>query len=322
MKAKKAFVTGGGGFLGRTLIPALRKAGFEITAPSSKECDLRRAEALAGLQEKFDFVFHLAAWTQAGDFCLHHQGEQWIINQQINTNVLNWWKEDQPQARAMLMGTSCAYEPRDILVEENYLKGEPVSSLYTYAMTKRMLHIGALALRRQFGLKFMTLVPSTLCGPYYHHDGRQMHFIYDIARKILETKKTGQPAVLWGDGSQRREILHVEDFVSGMLKLAGDDRALGEVINLGAGRDYSIREFAAEVCRQAGVPETLVEYDTSRYVGAKSKLLDTSKIAKLIQWAPREMAKCVQDVIRGLQKTLSNCSQRMARISLIDRELI
>lgn len=302
MKSKKAFVTGGGGFLGQTLVPALRKAGMEVTAPSSKECDLRQAGEPAQSREEFDYIFHLAAWTQAGDFCLHHQGEQWIINQQINTNVLNWWKEDQPQARAVLMGTSCAYDPTVSLVEDNFLNGEPISSLYTYAMTKRMLHVGALAMRRQFGLDFMTLVPSTLCGPYYHRDGRQMHFIYDVVRKILEAKETGRAAVLWGDGKQRREILHVEDFVSGMLELVNDDRALGDVINLGAGTDYSVREFAGEVCRQVGCPENLIEYDASRYVGAKSKLLDTSKIAQLIQWAPREMGECVRDVIRALRE--------------------
>ncbi|MEI6970050.1 MAG: NAD-dependent epimerase/dehydratase family protein [bacterium] len=298
----KAFVTGGRGFLGLTLVPALRKAGFEVAAPSSAECDLRHAEALGTFKDRFDYIFHLAAWTQAGDFCLHHQGEQWIINQQINTNILAWWKDVQPQARTVLIGTSCSYDPAMPLVEENYLRGEPISSLYAYAMTKRMLHIGALALRKQFGLKFTTMVPSTLCGPYYHHDGRQMHFIYDVVRKIIEARKTGTPAVLWGDGNQRREILHVEDFVTGMLTLMNDDRVLGELVNLGAGKDHSIKEFAGEVCRQLQAPETLLQYDVGRYVGTRSKSLDTSKIAKLIPWTPRDMTKCVTDVIKGVQE--------------------
>jgi GDP-L-fucose synthase len=301
MHNKRTLVTGGGGFLGRTLVPSLKDAGFAVTAPSSRECDLRNASSLAGLRGEFEYVFHLAAWTQAGDFCMRHPGEQWIFNQQINTNILAWCRERQPQARVVLMGTSCSYDPTVPLVEENYLRGEPTASLYTYAMTKRMLHVGALSLRRQFGLKFMTLVPSTLCGPYYHLDGRQMHFIYDVVRKIMQAGETGQPAVLWGDGAQRREIVHVEDFVAAMLKLADDDRVLGEVVNLGAGKDYSIREFAGEVCRQVGAPETLVQYDTSKYVGARSKSLDTAKIRGLIPWAPRGMSECVADVIRALR---------------------
>lgn len=298
----RVFVTGGMGFLGQTVVPALAKAGFEVVAPSSRECDLRQADALSRFQEKFDYVFHLAAWTQAGDFCLRHPGEQWINNQLINTNVLNWWKESQPQARTVLIGTSCSYDPSLPLIEKNYLLGEPIASLHTYAMTKRMLHIGASALRRQFGLAFLTLVPSTLCGAYYHRDGRQMHFIYDVVRKIIEAKQTGRPAVLWGDGNQCREILHVDDFVAGMLKIATDDRALGEIVNLGAGREYSIRAFAEEACRQVDVPASCLAYDAGKYVGAKAKLLDVSKVATLMPWAPRDMAACIRDVILGLRR--------------------
>ena len=58
---------------------------------------------------KFDQIYHLAAWTQAGDFCLYHAGEQWIINQQINTNVLWFWREHQPQAVLIAMGTGIAW---------------------------------------------------------------------------------------------------------------------------------------------------------------------------------------------------------------------
>ena len=301
MKPRKALVTGGHGFLGQTLVPTLEKAGMVVEAPSSKECDLRHPDSLAQVSEPFDCIFHLAAWTQAGEFCLHHQGEQWVINQQINTNVLNWWKEKQSQARLLLVATSCAYDPTIPLVEENFLRGEPIPSLYAYAMTKRMMHVGALSLRKQYGMEFVTVVPSTLCGPYYHHDGRQMHFIYDVVRKIMDAERTGKPAVLWGDGRQRREILHVEDFVSGILAVLDNDGATGELINLGAGRDFAVRDFATEACRQVGIPDTAVEYDTTRYVGAQSKLLDTAKMTSLVPWAPRGMEECVRDVLLALQ---------------------
>ena len=93
----RVFVTGSSGFLGTALCEALRKRGDEITAVNSRNCDLRYAAALEKMQGQYDLIFHLAAWTQAGDFCLHHPGEQWIINQQINTNVLSWWAAEQPQ---------------------------------------------------------------------------------------------------------------------------------------------------------------------------------------------------------------------------------
>jgi len=298
---KKAFVTGGRGFLGQTLVPRLREAGFEVDAPASHDCDLRRRESLASLPSRYDYIFHLAAWTQAGDFCLHHQGEQWIINQQINTNILSWWRESQPEARAVFIGTSCAYDPNLPLSEENYLVGEPIDSLYTYAMTKRMMEVGARSIRRQFGMTSMTVVPSTLCGPYYHTDGRQMHFIYDVIRKILDHKRTGSRIVLWGDGTQRREILRVDDFVSGMLRLLEVEAAWGQVINLGAGRDYTIREFAEEGCRICGVDPSVLEFDTSKYVGAKAKRLETGKISSLLPWAPAGVHEAVSEVVHALR---------------------
>ena len=301
----RAFVTGGGGFLGKTLVPRLKREGWEVDAPSSRECDLTRDDGLLKWSERYDWIFHLAAWTQAGDFCLRHPGEQWVINQRINTNVLAWWQGMQPQAQAVLIGTSCAYDPELPLKEENYLRGEPTPSLYTYAMTKRMLLVGARSLGRQYGLSSVTFVPSTLCGPYYHEDGRQMHFIYDVVRKIRNAGKTGQPAVLWGDGTQRREVIHVEDFVDGMLALLQEVAPEGPVFNLGAAEDHEIRAFAQECCRMLGVNPDLVQWDTTKYVGAKAKCLDTGRVmARLPFWKPRPLPDCLREVNRAFSSPL------------------
>lgn len=299
MKPIRAFVTGGGGFLGRTLVPLLKGRGYEVEAPSSRECDLTAEGSLDSFSKPYDFIFHLAAWTQAGDFCLKHPGEQWLINQKINTLVLEWWQQKHPQAKAILLGTSCAYDPHLPLVEENYLKGEPISSLYTYAMTKRMLWIGAQSLKQQYGLQAVNLVPSTLCGSYYHEDGRQMHFIYDLARKILQAKQTGQPAVLWGDGHQRREVVAVGDFCRGMMQLIEKESVWGETFNLGAGLDYSIREFARALCQRVGLDSSQIRYDETQYTGAQSKCLVVDKVRKRISWEPVGLDSCVQLVLKA-----------------------
>ena len=180
----KIIVTGSSGFLGKVLCGYLESQGHELTKLNSRNCDLREPHSLkAYSSEKYEMLFHLAAWTQAGDFCLKHPGEQWIINQQINTNLLAWWVKDQPQAKLIFMGTSCAYAPESRLSEAEYMHGEPIDSLYTYAMTKRMLYQGARALSQQYGLRYLCAVPSTLYGSGYHTDGRQMHFIFDLIRK-------------------------------------------------------------------------------------------------------------------------------------------
>jgi GDP-L-fucose synthase len=298
----KIFVTGGNGFLGRSLCRSLRANGHDVTAPGSSVANLRDPRALEPWgHERYQHIYHLAAWTQAGDFCLTHQGEQWIINQQINTAVLAWWRQHQPQAKLIVMGTSCAYAPAESLVEENYLKGLPIDSLFTYAMTKRMLYVGLLALRRQFGLNYLQLVPSTLYGPGYHTDARQLHFIFDIITKIIRGKLFGEPVVLWGDGHQKRELIHVDDFVRLAMRLA--DEVSNEVVNIGAGEEYTIRRFAELVCEEVGYDFSQIQYDTTRYVGATSKLLDTAKLHRLlgdVQLTP--LAEGLRGVVRRMME--------------------
>ena len=277
----KILVTGATGFLGTALCRRLGQQGHEIVKLHSRNCDLRHGESLEPFSNvAYNQIYHLAAWTQAGDFCVYHPGEQWIINQQINTHVLAWWQKRQPQAKFICMGTSCAYAPGLDLVEENYLAGLPIESLFTYAMTKRMLYVGLLALQKQFGLKHLCLVPSTLYGPGYHTDGRQMHFIFDLIRKILRGKLHGEPVVLWGDGDQTRELVNVEDFVRLALHLAGTCE--NDLINIGAGQEFSIRQFARLICEQVGYDFDSIQFDTTRYVGARSKCLSTGKLLGLI----------------------------------------
>ena len=193
----KILVTGASGFLGTALCAKLSEQGHELTRLDSGNCDLTKQESLSRFQDKvYDQVYHLAAWTRPGDFCLYHPGEQWIINQQINTHVLDWWQKYQSQAKLISIGTSCAYDPALEPVEENYLLGTPTESLFTYAMTKRMLYAGLSALHKQFGLSYLYLIPDTLYGPGYQASGKEMHFIFDIIRKIMRGKIYGETTVL------------------------------------------------------------------------------------------------------------------------------
>ena len=293
----KILVTGGTGFLGTALCGELEKRGHELVKINSRNCDLTQAGSLDQFNaQQFDQIFHLAAWTQAGDFCLYHPGEQWIFNQRLNTNMLAWWQARQPQAKLICMGTSCAYAPDAELVEANYMLGDPIESLYTYALTKRMLYAGLLALNKQYQLKYLCAVPSTLYGPGYHTDGRQMHFIFDLIRKILRGKNLGEPVVLWGDGHQKRELVFVSDFVADLLKLV--ETRDNDLVNIGNGREFSIRHYAETICRIVGYDFGKIQFDTAKYVGVKSKRLSTQKLQAILGEVKRT------DLETGLRQTI------------------
>jgi GDP-L-fucose synthase len=302
----KIIVTGSTGFLGKHLCDSLEKHGHEVTKLNSKNCDLTKSSSLIKFDdERYDKIYHLAAWTQAGDFCLYHPGEQWIRNQQINTNVLGWWKEHQPKAKMITIGSSCSYDPNLELKEENYLAGTPIDSLFTYAMTKRMLYTGLISLHKQFGLSYLHLVPNTLYGPNYHADDRQKHFIFDLINKILRGKKYGEPVILWGDGNQKRELVYIEDFVKIMLQL--DSFCENDIINIGTGQEFTIRHFAKIICEKTDYDFNKIKFDTLRYVGAKSKCLSIKKLKSLIP----DLKLTPIDI--GLSGTIEWCEKNLVR---------
>ena len=279
MTKKKIFITGGSGFLGRYLVNELKKKNF-VYAPSSKSVNLLNFKDLQKIRKKFDEIYHLAAWTQAGDFCLKYPGDQWLINQMMNTNILKWWKEKNQKAKLIFIGTSCCYDESGSFDEANYLLDKPHKSLTTYAMTKKMLLQGAISLEKQFKMKWLCVVPSTLYGPNYHEDDRQQHFIFDLIKKILKGKYHNKKVKLWGNGLQRREIIHVKDFVSNMLKIK--NKTNNDIVNIGSGKNYSIKYFAKLICDIIKYNPNKIIYDKSKYVGALKKKINIKKVNKLL----------------------------------------
>lgn len=300
----RTLVTGATGFLGRALVERLRANGDELIALGSKDANLLDIRSLDRfLETSLDRIIHLAAWTQAGDFCLKHPGEQWINNQLINTTAVNFWARHSDRPKLITIGTSCVYEEGRELVESQYMEGHPIDSLYTYAMTKRMMLVGQKSLEKQFGLKHLTVVPSTLYGPGYTLHGKQMHFIFDLAAKMLRWKAGGPDVVLWGDGHQRRELIYVSDFLDDMLHLA--EHVDNEVVNIGAGTDASIRDFAGLLADIIGIDANAFKYDTRKYTGARSKSLDITKLQSLHPSMKRtSLQDGLTEMVRYMEKHL------------------
>ena len=275
-------ITGHRGFVGRHL-----KKGLLGKLPLKKifVSDSSRLNLLEPLDHsiincELDYIFHLAAWTKAGDFCLHHPGEQWINNQKINTNILCYWKEHQPQAKMVAFGTSCAYPPEKEKMEDNYFNGVADKDLFTYAMTKRMLLTGMQAFAKQYDMKFLYFIPNTLFGPDF--DIEDSHFIFDLIKKICAAKYEGyygweemKKVVLWGSGNQRRELIYVKDAIDLIINSL---HLNNEIINIGTGKERSIKEYAKMICDYVEYNYEEIEFDRSAFEGVKSKYLPPNKI--------------------------------------------
>ena len=141
-------------------------------------------------------------------------------------------------------------------------------------MTKRMLLVGLNSYAEQFGLAFSYYIPSTLYGEDF--DLNDSHFIFDLVKKIYRGKHYGEDVVLWGDGYQKRELIYVKDAVDIILNTLDLDRKL--VLNLGVGHEFTIREYANTISTIIEYDPTKIIYDESKYVGVRSKKIETDKL--------------------------------------------
>jgi len=286
---QKALVAGSTGFFGRHFIKKASKV-FEIYEANTKKYNLLTDEIFSLSDIKFDYIFHFAVKTAAAGYCQKHPGEQFLINQKLNSTILNYWKEKQPQAKFITFGSSCSYSDNTVRVEKNYFDGQCEAGYEVYGMIKRMLLVGLQALAQEYNMKYIFYIPSVFYGENY--DIEDKHFIYDLIRKICNAKyKNTEVPVLWGTGAQRRELIYIADAVDILLDNLHKEN---EVINLSTGYDYSIREYASLISKIVDYDFDLIQFDTSKYVGALQKKFINNKLKE---------AKFT-DLETGLKKTI------------------
>ena len=176
----KVLVTGATGFVGKHLVDRLKEEKCDVT-----EINSTNFSSMWSLEKNtYEFIFHLAVKTAAGGYCQKHPGEQWIVNNSINSDMLAYWAQYQQRATMITFGSSCGYNNDVIKTEDNYLVGEPEKGYEVYGMVKRNLLVGLKALSKEFQMDSNYMIPSVFYGPNY--DLKDKHFIFDlIPIKIL-----------------------------------------------------------------------------------------------------------------------------------------
>jgi GDP-L-fucose synthase len=206
-------------------------------------------------------------------------------NLRIQVNVLDAAHE-QGVERLLFLGSSCIYPKfaAQPISESSLLTGalEPTNDAYAVAKIAGVLQVQAM--RRQYGHRWISAMPTNLYGPGDNYDPDSSHVLAALLRRYDDAVRTGADAVVnWGTGAPRREFLHVSDLASAALHLLEhyDDPS---PINIGTGVDLTIRELADKVARVVGFTGG-VEWDASKPDGTPRKLLDVSRI-RALGWSP------------------------------------
>ena len=284
MTGRRVVVTGGAGFLGQAVVAALeRRAPAEIVVPRSREYDLRLGDQVRRLlaETRPDVIIHLAARVGGIGANQAHPAEFFYDNLMMGCQLQHEaWRAGVP--KFVGVSTICAY-PKFTPIpfrEEDLWNGYPEETNAPYGMAKKMLLVQSQAYREQYGFNAIHLLPVNLYGPGDHFDLETSHVIPAIIRKCLEAVEAGAPEIVcWGDGSPTREFLYVEDAAEGIV-LAAERYDGAEPVNLGAGREISIKDLVQTIVDATGFKGSVV-WDTSRPNGQPRRCVDASRAERL-----------------------------------------
>ncbi len=285
-EGKRVLVTGGAGFLGSFVVEQLRaRDPREIFVPRAEEYDLREREAIRRLLEEArpDVVIHLAAVVGGIGANRANPGRYFYENLIMGTQLIEQSRL-AGVGKFVAIGTICAY-PKFTPVpfrEEDLWNGYPEETNAPYGLAKKMMLVQLQAYRQQYGMNGIFLLPVNLYGPRDNFDLETGHVIPAMIRKMVAGRDDGDPVVLWGDGTPTREFLYVEDAAAGILA-ATERYDGGEPVNLGSGKEISVRDLASLIAKHVGY-EGPIEWDASKPNGQPRRMLDISRANEWFGW--------------------------------------
>jgi GDP-L-fucose synthase len=277
---KRVTVTGGAGFLGRYVVAKLEECGCrEVFVPRKADYDLRHERAVQRLyaDAQPDFVIHAAAVVGGIGANRERPGEFFYDNLMMGAQLMEHARRNGVE-KFVAIGTICAY-PKFTPVpfrEENLWDGYPEETNAPYGLAKKMLLVQSQAYRDQYDFNSIFLLPVNLYGPGDNFDPRTSHVIPALIKKCLDAEQAGQDHIIvWGDGSPTREFLYVSDAAEAIV-LAAERYNESDPVNIGSGREISIKELAGMIARLSGFEGRIV-WDTSKPNGQPRRGLDVSQ---------------------------------------------
>jgi GDP-L-fucose synthase len=299
-KDSKIYVAGHNGLVGSAIVRALKANGYvNIIGRTRKELDLLNQRDVTEFFEKErpEYVF-LAAAKVGGIYANNTYPAEFIYENLVpQANVIHASYLSGVK-KLLFLGSSCIY-PRmapQPMREEFLLDGKLEPTNEPYAVAKIAGIKMCQAYNKQYGTKYISVMPTNLYGPNDNYDLLNAHVLPALIRKFVEAKDKALPYVeIWGSGSPRREFLHVDDCADACVFLM-ERYEDSEIVNIGVGQDVSIKELAMLIKSAVGYSGEL-RFDPTKPDGTPRKLLDVSKLERLGWKAKVPLADGIRDAV-------------------------
>ena len=310
MQAKKHeyLVLGSRGLVGSAVVRQLISAGKDFYAATRADADITDAISIDSLISNVQPRVVIAAAARVGGLIANHRYPvEFLEDNIIGQTFLMRSAYKHDVERFVFLGSSCIY-PRDAkqpISESSLLTGELEVTNEAYAIAK----IAGLKLvqsyRREYGRKWISVMPTNLFGINDNFDLETSHALPALMRKFHEAKVNGQPSVeLGGSGKPKREFMLSDDFAEALLFVI-DRYDSDEPINIGTGKDISIRDLSDLMIRVTGY-EGGVNWNQDIPDGTFRKLLDTSKLATLGWKSGIDLEKAVHETYDWFKSNYKN----------------
>lgn len=283
-KESKIFVAGHRGLVGSAILRKLESDGYtNIIYRTSAELDLRNQKEVIDFfeSEQPEYVF-LAAAKVGGIVANNTYPADFIRdNLLIQTNIIDA-SYQYGVKKLLFLGSTCIYPkfaPQP-MKEEYLLTGELEPTNEAYAIAKIAGIKMCQSYNRQYGTKYISVMPTNLYGPNDNFDLNSSHVLPALIRKFHEAKESSVPYVeVWGTGTPKREFLYSDDLADACVFLMNNYEG-NDIVNIGVGKDISIKELAELVKEVTGYQGT-IQFDTTKPDGTPRKLVDVSRLHSL-----------------------------------------
>jgi GDP-L-fucose synthase len=280
-------VAGATGLAGSAIVRELTRIGRPVVGISSKDVDLLDRDATFDYLKKLKPNAVIDAAAKVGGISANNNYPVEFLSEniRIQTNLMDAAHSAKVE-KFVFLASSCVY-PKNCpqpIKEEYVLTGALESTNSAYAIAKLAGIELIKAYRKEFGHRWISVMPTNLYGPNDNFDLENSHVFPALIRKFIEAKKSNANTVnLWGTGKPRREFLHVDDLANAIV-VCLDNYDSDQQINIGTGIDLTIEEVAEKIAKNTGFTGS-INWNTAKEDGTPQKVLDIQKITNL-GWKP------------------------------------